>query len=187
MKQHKLSAFIKLGAAIRYLLEVKFEVKAGEIVPFGNRHVIPNMDKVLTLIKELNLQAAQESEQYRQLEQLLGCFNAYSNHSPNINQEQANNLNEVIGKVRMLVYANAKQKLAYCFDEGEAAPKMLNPWLQTMTIDTLGQIPAKLVVGALSILLTAFGIGIAIGHMGLVSWLITLLKYFEPTVQSHSG
>lgn len=185
MKQYKLSAFIKLGAAIRYLLEVRFEVKAGEIVPFGGKYVIRNIDKVLTLIKELDLQAAQGSDQYRQLEQLLGCFHVYSEKSPNINQEQADTLNEVIGKVRMRVYADAEQKSACCLDEGQAAPKVVNRWPQTVTLETLGQIPVKQALGGLSILLGSVSVGLTICYMGIVQWLITIFQIVQTKLQGH--
>jgi hypothetical protein len=187
MRQHELSAFIKLGAAIRYLLEVKFEVKAGEAVPFWDRHVIPNVDTVLKLINELDLQAARESGQYQQLGELRGQFAEASKQSSTINQIQADNLNEVIGKVRQRVYANAEQKAAYCLDKNQDAPDITNRWPQTITMGVLGQIPAKHVWSAVLFVFVVFGVGITIGSIGIVEWIITVLQIIVARLKSYSG
>ncbi|MBI5462473.1 MAG: hypothetical protein HY941_09845 [Gammaproteobacteria bacterium] len=90
----KAKDFIKLGTALRYLIDVR----EGE--PLGGKHVLQNIETVLVLVRELEFTLTLESAGIAQLVNLGAQLRSASTTTTTINKEQAAQLERICRKVR---------------------------------------------------------------------------------------
>ncbi len=100
MEAHSLSKIIKLGTAIRYLIDVTYKVQSGIQEPFGPDHVISNMEEVITIIEELKLESHKNRGPYKDFNNLLGVFRSLPPKRIYISSNEAKQLETVSRRLR---------------------------------------------------------------------------------------
>jgi hypothetical protein len=98
-----MSALLKLGTGIRYLIDVH------EGMTLGDKHVVANCEEVLDLIPRLEFKATVASAPYRQLEQLCRELKRSSAERLTISAEEAERLERIGRRVRDGLFAESEK------------------------------------------------------------------------------
>ena len=116
MRDASLTAYLKLGTGLRYLIDAR----AGE--PLGGKYILSNTTTVLALIRDLGFQQTAHSAGYHQLEALSTELTAAATESTRIDERQAAKLGEAARKVRTSLFTEAEGHHVYVGDVGQDGP-----------------------------------------------------------------
>lgn len=110
MPIRSLSSAVKLGTALRYLIDAK----AGEpICERGeNGHILQNIEKVIELITLYDLKTVVEVKGYEKLVKFLGTLDR-NNKEAVLSAEQATSLEAWCREIRRTLFAEAKKRSIY--------------------------------------------------------------------------
>ena len=113
MKEIRLKAFIKLGTALRYLID------ASEGQPLGGKHILSNIETVLALIPALEFTATVDAPGYQHLETLLAALKERSTRETSLRAVDARKLEQACRKIRESLITEGGAKVAYYLSPGE--------------------------------------------------------------------
>lgn len=186
MNKHEAKAFIKLGTSIRYLKDVKHKIAdpaVGE-EPLGDKNVIPNVKKVLSLTKELGFEGTAETGSFTKLQQLLDELNKASKTVTCITPDQADRLSDIAENIRESLFSEGKKNSIYSLSEVELSRVEANGWPEKITLEVVKKTPFNIWKWFLGTLLAAFVLGITASETGVYSEVKNWLSSAE---QSQKG
>ncbi len=177
MQEIKAKKLIKLGTAVRYLVDVKYKMsdKYTDDEPLGDDHVIDNINNVLDLVSELGLNGTVESGAFGKLQTLRDELKKESRDNSVIRLDQAERLSEISRIIRGSLISEGNEKLIYYLEPEELESATSPGWPKDVTAQLALNAPKNIRKLVLWLLGSAFAVGVAIGETGITANLITSL------------
>lgn len=170
MTEYRAKSFIKLGTALRYLIDVQ----EGE--PISGDHVLDNIDAVLSLTKELGFSGTTSHARYADLTSLKNNMSAAASERVNITKEEADKLEKIGRRYRDSLFTEGE--LIKLYSEPQA--NTTNVGSNTSIFSNLGLMDyVKLIGLSVAILSGTFMAGITLADNEIIVDLLGL----EKTVQ----
>lgn len=166
--------YLKLGTALRYLIDVR----EGE--PLGGKHILDNFKTITAIITELKLSTTSDSAVYRQLLGIGSELNkASADGQVNISEEQADELNRLCRRVRDILLSEGDKLFVYTQErESEQAPEKITiPYL-------LKNLSAPVWLTFFGLLIGAYSAGVKTSHVQTVRELYELESNSSKTISN---
>ena len=175
MQEIKAKKLIKLGAAVRYLIDVKYKIsnKYTKDEPLGDGHVIDNINHVLDLISELKLTGTLEAGAYGKLQRIQNELNTQIRTVTTINLEQAEHLSEICRILRGSLLSEGNNVLTYYLDSREVESVRSLGWPEKITLELLKKTPWNIWTWVGGAIFFLFGTGVTVGELGFPSKIVS--------------
>ncbi|NJM66101.1 MAG: hypothetical protein HC851_10755 [Acaryochloris sp. RU_4_1] len=116
MKKIQASSFIKLGTALRYLIDAK---NSKEKVFLGDPYILVNIEKVITLIRELEFNETMRQGVFQQLIRIEAELKKDILKDPYLSEEHAKQLETICRELRVLLLQEGNTKEVFCLSAVE--------------------------------------------------------------------
>lgn len=174
MKSIEAKKFIKLGTALRYLVDVKYKMsdKYTNPEPFGDDHIIDNVSIVKDLIQELEMKGTTNAGSFKNFKKIRDELRKASRSHTNISIEQAEKLSDCSRRLRDSLITEGDNKFVYYLNKSELRSLGSPGWPSELTLELVKKTPFSILKWFLGLLFTAFAFGITIGEYKVVTNII---------------
>jgi hypothetical protein len=155
MKPPKAKDFVKLGTAVRYLMDVKYKMGLGanQPEPLGGSHVLENIETVLRLTDDLGFTGTVESGSFGKLKKMYDRLK--------VEQESRTDLDATAAMELHLIAAKVRESLLSVGEDHAVA----SGWPQDFTLDLwMHRTPGRIWAALFAVVIFVGGFGVTIGQ-----------------------